>query len=154
MSRTVKTIIRLFLPVLIFLTGCLSQEPSDVEIHTDECTYCKMVISDGRFATQIVSDKGKSYPFDSIECMAAYEHQNATIAEGAKLYVSDFTDPGKWLLVEESDIYMSDDIQSPMGLSLFALSKESNVPGIIENAEQQTWQQTVEYVLTSWGNGP
>jgi copper chaperone NosL len=109
-----------------------------------------MVISDGRYTAQLVSDKGKSYPFDSIECMAAYEHNNPDVAEGAKLYVTNFTEPGKWLLVEESDIYMSDDIQSPMGLSLFAISTESNIPERIENAEQQTWQQTVEYVLTSW----
>jgi len=109
-----------------------------------------MVISDGRFKAQLVSEKGKSYPFDSIECMAAYEHTNPDVAEGAKLYVTNFTEPGKWLIVEESDIYKSDDIQSPMGLSLFALRNESIVPEMIQDAKLQTWQQTVEYVTTSW----
>jgi copper chaperone NosL len=109
-----------------------------------------MVISDGRFKAQLVSEKGKSYPFDSIECMAAYEYINPDVAEDAKLYVSNFTEPGNWVIVEESDIYKSDDIQSPMGLSLFALRNESIVPEMIQDAKLQTWQQTVEYVTTSW----
>lgn len=132
----------------------MSQEPDDIQLHTDECAYCKMVISDKRFPAQLVSDKGKSYSFDSIECMAAYEHQNPEIAEGAKLYVTDFTEPGKWISVEESDIYRSNDIQSPMGLSLFAVDGGSNVPVMIESAELQTWQQISEYVITSWKATP
>lgn len=146
-----KNIILLLIPIFFLLSGCLDQEPSEVQIHTDECTYCKMVISDGRFTAQLVSDKGKSYPFDSIECMAAYEHTNPDVAEGAKLYVTNFTEPRHWLLVEETDIYKSDDIQSPMGLSLFALRSDSDVPEIFEDAELQTWQRTVQYVSSSWG---
>jgi len=135
---------------LMLLTACISQEPSDIPLHAEECEYCKMVISDERFTAQLVSDKGKSYPFDSIECMAAYAHQNPEIATGAKLYVSDFTQPGQWLTIEEASIYQSEDIQSPMGLSLFAIHRESSVPNLIERAEQQQWRQTVEYVTENW----
>lgn len=145
-----KKIIAFILPALFFLNSCISQEPSEIQLHTDECTYCKMVISDERFPAQLVSDKGKSYPFDSIECMAAYQHQNPEIAEGAKLYVTDFSNPGKWIPVEESAIHRSDDIQSPMGLSLFAVAEGSSVPDKIEHTERQEWHQTLEYVITRW----
>lgn len=145
-----KKIVAFILPGVILLSACISQEPSDIRLHTDECTYCKMVISDERFPTQLVSEKGKSYPFDSIECMAAYAHQNPEIEEGAKLYVTDFAQPGTWLSMDEADIYQSENIQSPMGLSLFAVAEKSTVPDLIENANSQEWQLTKEYVITSW----
>jgi len=135
---------------LMLLTACISQEPSDIPLHAEECEYCKMVISDQRFTAQLVSEKGKSYPFDSIECMAAYAHQNEEVSDGAKFYVTNFTQPGQWLTVEEASIYQSVNIQSPMGLSLFAIDRQSAVPAMINNAEQQSWQQTVVYVTTKW----
>lgn len=149
-----NNLIAYILPVLILLSACISQEPSDIRIHTDECTYCKMVIADERFPAQLVSEKGKTYPFDSIECMAAYADQNQNITDGAKLYVTDFTEPGTWLLIDEADIYQSEDIQSPMGLSLFAVAEKMALPDMIETANLQEWQQTKEYVISSWNKKP
>lgn len=145
-----RTFIPLILLSLFVLTTCISQEPSEIELHTEECVYCKMVISDERFPAQLVSEKGKSYTFDSIECMAAYVYLNPERAEGSKRYLTNFTDPGGWLSIEEAAIYRSEEVPSPMGLSLFALDKGSEVPQILGKADQQTWQQTIEYVITSW----
>lgn len=152
--QLMKNMIALILPVLILMSACISQEPSDIRLHTDECAYCKMVIADERFPAQLVSEKGKPYPFDSIECLAAYTDQNPDIAGDAKLYVTDFTQPGTWLLIDEADIYQSEEIQSPMGLSLFAVSEEAALPAMIENANLQEWQKTKEYVITSWNRKP
>ncbi|MDZ7721091.1 MAG: nitrous oxide reductase accessory protein NosL [Balneolaceae bacterium] len=145
-----KNFIALILPGLILLSACLSQEPSEIQLHTDECTYCKMVISDTQFAAQLVSDKGKAYKFDSIECMAAFTHQNPEIAENAKLYLSDYTQNKSWMLLENASVYHSEDVQSPMGLSLFAIPSDTTLPGPLSGAEQQEWDQTVDFVLNQW----
>ena len=147
-----KNLIALILPGLLFLSACINQEPSEIQLHTDECTYCKMVISDTQFAAQLVSDKGKSYKFDSTECMAAFTHQSPEIAENAKLYFSDYTQKESWMLLENASVYHSEEVQSPMGLSLFAIPSDTTLPGTLSYAEQKEWNQTVEFVLNQWNN--
>lgn len=149
-EKMMKNLIVLILPGLILLSACINQEPSEIRLHTDECTYCKMVISDTQFAAQLVSDKGKSYKFDSIECMAAYTHQNPEIAENAKLYFSDYSQKENWILLENASVYHSEEVQSPMGLSLFAIPSNISLPSPLMGAEKQDWNQTVEFVLSKW----
>lgn len=135
---------------LLLLNACISQDPKDVNLHTDECTYCKMVISDTQFASQLVSDKGKSYPFDSIECMAAYAHQTPNVAEKAKLYVADYTQKRQWLMLDNADIYHAESVSSPMGLSLFALPRQESIPSKIADAEKMNWDETINFVVGRW----
>ena len=135
---------------LTILSACINQEPKEINLHTDECTYCKMVVSDQQFASQLVSDKGKSYPFDSIECMAANAYQSPGMAENAKLYAADYTQQGNWLLIENSDVYRAESVPSPMGLSLFALPEQDPVPSEIADAEKMSWNETINYVVDQW----
>lgn len=136
--------------LLLLLSACISQEPKEINLHTDECAYCKMVISDQQFASQLVSDKGKSYPFDSIECMAAYAYQTTDIAENAKLYAADYTRRGEWLLLDNADIYHAESVPSPMGLSLFALPGQEPIPADIEDAVKMSWNETINFVVDRW----
>lgn len=135
---------------VLLLSSCISQDPKEVHLHSDECAYCKMVISDMQFASQMVSDKGKSYPFDSIECMAAYRYQNTELAENSMLYVPDYTRQNQWLLIDNADIYFAETIQSPMGLSLFALPRQEPVPSEIGDAEKMGWDETISFVVHKW----
>lgn len=145
---SISTVI--FVTSVLWLSGCINQEPADVHLHSDECSYCKMVISDTQFAAQLVSEKGKSYKFDSIECMAAYTNQNPGIAENARLYLSDFTQEDTWLPLEDASVYHSKDVRSPMGLSLFAIPVGSALPDTVPGARKQEWNQILELVLNQW----
>lgn len=135
---------------LFILSACINQEPKEVNLHADECAHCKMVISDQQFTSQLVSDKGKSYPFDSIECLAAYTYQTPDIAENAKLYVADYTQIGNWLLLDNADIYHAENVQSPMGLSLFALPGQKSIPSEITDPEKMNWDETINFVVEQW----
>ncbi|WP_158278609.1 nitrous oxide reductase accessory protein NosL [Rhodohalobacter mucosus] len=136
--------------LILLLTACISQDPKEVHLHTDECVYCKMVVSDMQFASQMVSDKGKSYTFDSIECMAAYHYQNPDHAGKSKMYVSDYTRQKQWILIDNANIYHAETIQSPMGLSLFAMPGHVPLPSDIGDAELMNWNVTVNYVVDKW----
>lgn len=149
-GKVMKSMIAFILSGLILLSACINQEPSEIRLHTDECTYCKMVISDTQFATQLVSDKGKAYKFDSIECMAAFTQQNPGMAKNAKLYFSDYTQHENWMLLETASVYHSEKVQSPMGLSLFAIPSDATLPETLSGAQKQEWKQTIELVLNQW----
>ena len=51
----------------------------------DECEFCKMMVMDKRYGAELVTDKGKIYFFDSIECLAvSYTHLIHTMLKEAK----------------------------------------------------------------------
>lgn len=104
---------------ILYLVGC-SQEPSKIHYGSDECAYCKMMITNDRFATQLVTDKGRSYFFDSIECMAAYQKEHKRKLQQAKLWVNNYNSPGQWLDAGQAQYVKSKVVQSPMGESLLA----------------------------------
>lgn len=105
--------------LLAIITAC-SQEPAEMHYASDECAHCKMMITDEQFASQIVTEKGKAYKFDAIECMAAYHQNNSDELKGAKLYVSNYDKPGEWINAREAQFVRSEVVNSPMGESLLA----------------------------------
>lgn len=139
-----------FAVFVFFLSGCISQEPAEVHLHSDECAYCKMVISDERFMSQAVSDKGKAYKFDSIECLAAFKVENEDKLDGAKFYLPNHRNPGEWVLLENANIYRSVEIHTPMGLGFFSIPKDEVVTRITENARKVSWQEVIEITKKEW----
>jgi copper chaperone NosL len=137
---------------LFLLTSCISKEPKDVDLHNDQCAHCIMAVSDEQFASQLVSSKGKNYMFDSVECLAAFVNQKPELVRNANLYVSDYNDPGNWLLIEQAALYHSKEMKSPMGLSLFALEKNENPTEIVEVFERLSWAEVREFVHEQWKN--
>lgn len=106
--------------LVLFFASC-SQRPAEIHYQQDECVHCKMMISDSRFASQIVTDKGKVYKFDSIECMASYHWEHSGEFSSASVWVSDFTDPGTWIDGKKAAYVKSNVIKSPMGVNLLAV---------------------------------
>lgn len=109
--------------LLLLATAC-SQEPAEVHYDSDECAHCKMMITDPQFASQIVTAKGKAYKFDAIECMAVYYRMHEDELEDAKLYVSNYDEPGNWLNAREAQFVKSEVVNSPMGESLLAFPSQ------------------------------
>ena len=121
---TIKVITISTLAILVALLSACSQKPDEVHYRSDECAFCKMMITDSRFATQIVMDTGKSIKFDAIECMADYAEENKPELESAKMWVSDFNNPGNWIEVGNANFVKSEVVKSPMGESLLAFETE------------------------------
>lgn len=136
--------------LLIILSGCINQDPVEIHLHSEECAHCKMVISDHQFASQMVSEKGKAYLFDAVECLVAFTIQNPEITKSAAIYLPDYINPGSWFSPENSVVYRSADVKSPMGLSLFVISKDDEGTEPYENARKFTWNETVELVKNEW----
>lgn len=111
--------------ILAILTAC-SQKPVEIHYGSDECAYCKMMITEERFASQVITETGKSITFDSIECMARYSGEHKKELESAKRWVNDFSNPGNWLNVENATLIKSEVINSPMGSSLLAVENEES----------------------------
>jgi copper chaperone NosL len=101
--------------------GC-AKGPVEIAIGQDVCDHCRMVITDIRFAAEIVNQNGKVFKFDSIECMVAHR---ADVANIHSLWVQDFLNPSEWIEAHQAVYLKSENLPSPMGGFLSAYAQES-----------------------------
>lgn len=128
----------------LLLWGC-GDQPRSIHTDTDTCDHCHMGVMDERFAAQLVTDRGRSYVFDSVECMAEFLNQGETVSadEVRALWVMDFSEPGSWVRAEEASFLHSDGIRSPMGMNLSAYAADQRArEGRIElGGEVLSWAE-------------
>lgn len=109
---------------LLLLTGC-SVEPQKIEYGKDACSFCKMTIVETKFATEIVTNKGRATKYDAIECML----NDIKVKEEKSLafiLVTDYLTPKKLINATEATYLISKKIKSPMGANLSAYSTKKN----------------------------
>ena len=73
------------------LAGCSQGPPPPVSVDTrnDACSWCRMAVSDARFAAQIVAPGEEPRIFDDIGCLRSYVAAGAGIGKRALAYVAD-----------------------------------------------------------------
>jgi copper chaperone NosL len=113
----------LVLLALTLFTSCERAGPEPIRYGQDVGAYCGMIITDKRYGTEIVSNKGKVYKFDSLECLAGFLLEGEVAREDIRaIWVTDFANPGTLVLAKESFFLQSPTLRSPMaaGLTAFA----------------------------------
>lgn len=143
--------------IFLFWTGC-TPEPTPINYGEDNCAYCHMTVTDPRYGSELVTSTGKTYMFDSIECLAAYVQENPDV-EVHSLWVPDFRDPGTLMTVEEAFLVRSDQLKSPMSLNIAAFrtavaSRDAVADSV--SGTVLTWEEVQALVKREWieGGGP
>ncbi|ELR70762.1 lipoprotein, putative [Fulvivirga imtechensis AK7] len=100
-----------------------------------------MTIVDQRYAAELVTDKGKVYKFDAIECLINYqnEHQKATFAH---ILVSTYNN--KTLTDAAGCSYLrSENLPSPMGMYITAVSDKGTAEELRQDQGGQiySWEE-------------
>ena len=127
----------IYLLVLILFTAC-SSEPQPIDYGKDNCDFCEMTIVSKAYAAQAVSEKGKQYKYDAIECMM--NHQLQHNYDMPVNLVANFEKPGTMINVNEANFVINDSIKSPMGGNLAAFKQESAVVNT-ESGDSFNWQE-------------
>lgn len=86
-----------------------------------------MSIVDMRFHTQLITDKGKRYHFDAIECLDNFQNQkNLSIK---KIWFTNYLDKTDLIEKDKAIIIKSKNIRSPMGAGIAAFkNREDSIP--------------------------
>lgn len=105
-----------------------------------------MTIVDPQFAAELVTDKGKVYKFDAVECMVQYQ-QAATEKQFALLLVNDYRYGGTLEPAEACTYLMSPDLPSPMGANLSAFSDRAAAGEYLQQkgGKLYSWEDLVAY---------
>ena len=111
-----------------------------------EFDFCQMTIVDKQHASQIVTNKGKCFKYDAIECMihALEDFEENSIA----LYlVSDYKEPASLINALESSFIISENIPSPIGAFLSAFKDQSAVAQVQadKGGDIYNWEELKEH---------
>jgi len=134
-----KLITKFSLLSLLIFSSCNIQ-PQKIVYGKDACHFCRMNIVDQQHSAQLVTNKGKSFKFDATECMI---HYNAEIdpTTVAIYVVADYNNPGVLIDAKTATFIISENIPSPMGEFLSAVSTEE---------EALALQKAKEGTLYNW----
>ena len=115
-----------------FFFGCVPKQV-DINYGVDSCAYCKMSIVDPKFGAELITEKGRVYKFDAIECMVHYDHEMQKPA--AKYLVNVISRPGILVPATDCRFVFSKEMPSPMGANLSAHLEVDDLPVILTDQE-------------------
>jgi copper chaperone NosL len=105
-------------PTLAALEGCGESGPRAIAYGHEECSWCRMTVSDARYGAVQLTAHGKQEVFDSIECLAQATlalDSGAQVQAAARSWVTDSLHPGTLVPASTSRYLRSPGPGSPMG---------------------------------------
>ena len=133
------------MPVLALLISC-QVSPGKIDYGEQSCHFCRMTIVDRQHAAQFVNDKGKTYNFDATECLINYL-SGVDEEDVGLLLVSDYNLPESLIEAESATFIISEEMPSPMGANLSALSTKAEAEEILQNKKGKiyNWNELLQY---------
>ena len=127
--------------VLLLTAACGAHGPEPIAYGADACGYCRMQIVDPRFGAALVTAKGRTVKFDSIECLVAYYKQAAAAHDVASVWVSDLRHPGTLIDATRARFVDLGPGKAPMGRGWAAVvdSGEAVAIGITDPGAIKRW---------------
>jgi copper chaperone NosL len=103
-----------------------------------------MTIADGKYAAEVITEKGRVYKFDDIMCMVHYGKENSN-TKMAAYYVNDYTQDNVLIPAKTAFFISGGTIQSPMRGGIIAFSSENDTKefGIKLKAKPVTWEAVI-----------
>ncbi len=132
----------------IFLFACGEQQPEPIRYGVDACNFCRMTIADPKWGAEIITDKGKVFKFDVVECMIAYYYTKIDTNKVQSMFTIDFTNPGHFIEAKQAKYIRTLQFPSPMGLNAISLKTYDDTAkiGLKDNYEMLGWWGVVKKV--------
>lgn len=93
--------------------------PAALDTRHTSCAHCRMMVSDVRFAAQIVAPGEEPLFFDDVGCLREYLASHPSHPAGAIAYVADHR-TGRWVVAAEAVYTKVEGLATPMSSGLVA----------------------------------
>lgn len=129
---------------LVLLGACAAPGPRAVVLNEDQCGFCRMEVTDARFAAEAITNTGRIHVFDSVECMAGYA-RGAEPGSLRTLWVTDAEHPGTFVEVEAAGYLVGSALRGPMGQTVaFASPEAARAAQATHGGTVSTWRAILE----------
>lgn len=112
------------------ITGPIALAPEDM------CSYCKMAISEKRYAVEFIDSEGQAFKFDDIGCMTNFVKSKTNTTQIVARYVMDF-DERQWIKAEDAYYVRASELSTPMNGGIIAFKTESKAQEAVGNFHGQ-----------------
>ncbi|MCB0396459.1 MAG: copper-binding protein [Flavobacteriales bacterium] len=113
-----------------FLCGTImlacTTRPEQINYGKDQCAFCKMTIAELKFGAELVTDKGRIFKYDAIECLLRHIHDDALSYQN--LLVVGYDTPKQLHPIDSLIFVNSPNYKSPMGANLAAFFHKNALP--------------------------
>ena len=104
----------------LILFACSGGDVQPVDIHEeDACSFCRMAISEVRFAGELITTDAEVFKFDDIGCLRSFRETRLT-GQVAGFFLKNF-ETGGWLNGDSAHVVRTG-LRTPMGSGFIALS--------------------------------
>lgn len=110
---------------------------------TDHCAECRMIIADRRFGAVLVTSTGKTFEFDSVDCLVEYIDRNSGEGWGLEVrgaWVVDASRPGTLIPAAGAVFVRQGALRPPMGSTVAFASTNAARETTGITAETFSWQ--------------
>ncbi len=139
---------------LLFFTSCGNNGPEPINYNQDACVFCKMSISESRFAAELITVKGRVYKFDDLQCLLQYDASNKEVAV-KNYYVGNFSEEKQLIDAKTAFFVKSEVLRSPMAgnIAAFATQKAAANYASKNQATIVEWKDLDKTVQTGDNQG-
>lgn len=124
----------LLIPAFLHIQAC-SSGPEPIHYGQDNCHACKMTLTDRRFGAEIITDKGKVFKFDDLNCLVGYIKEGQISKENiAQVVTVDFKKTGQFVDVQRAFFLQTEALKSPMRADIASFSDKNE----LESTRTQT----------------
>lgn len=132
--------LRIMLFFFVFLAACAAGEITPVPIESgDMCSFCRMAISEKRFAAEIIMEDEKVMKFDDIGCMLRFRKAPENQSNVAAIFVMDH-DSQQWIKAENGFYVKSPAIKTPMSSGIVAFGDKPKAEKRAADSGARVWQ--------------
>lgn len=116
-----------FIFIVVHIYAC-KPKPEAIKVGKDNCSFCKMTISDSRFGAEAITKKGKIHKYDEIKCLLNDVEKLSLAKENIhSIYFTDFSDKHYLVNSNQAVLLMSAELKSPMGGNVAAFANKKNL---------------------------
>jgi copper chaperone NosL len=128
---------------MALVLACVPATPDAIAFGLDLCDFCHMQIDDRRFAAVLVTAKGRTMKFDSIECLLGYVRGEGHSRDASAIWVSDARHPGTMLRADSARFVDLGPGRAPMGRGWAAIPTAADAAalGTSDTATVKQWSE-------------
>ena len=145
--KTPLAVVVLFFATMFFSSCTVNPEP--IVAGKDQCFYCKMMVTDLKFGSEIITKKGRILKFDDMHCLLEYIKSNpAEITQTKDIYVTDFlSNEHQFINIKNAFLLRSGELfKSPMSGNIAAFTKkeEAGKLELYKNVTALAWNDLLK----------
>ena len=112
----------IYILIIGFLFGC-NAEPRPIKFGEDVCHHCKMKLMDPKYGAEVVTQKGKIFIFDDVNCLMSFrESEDGKNQEFKHILIVDYDNPEMLSDATLSFYLKSEQFKTPMASNIVAFS--------------------------------